>query len=350
MHEKCRSVSVIVATYNRGATLADTIESVLKSDYPRFELVVVDQTAHYPAAVERRLRALQERHDYRHLQLPAANLPLARNVGLRRTTGEVVLFCDDDVLVEPDFAARHARRYDDPAVGAVAGRVITQGYEPDAERAAGAVVGRLGAYEPVQGHFYKREADGPVEWGMGCNMSFRRAALEAAGGFDERYEGVALHEDADAFVRVRRQGYRAVFAPDASLVHRKSPSGGCRNQEAFRRRRRSVIRNRALFQSGYRPARDAAGAMGFLSRGLRAGLHAADEYQRAHGELRDTYECLPRALRRLAALPQAVRFFGAYLAGLRARYDGDPRHRSARLAPRAVQSRFRSSHPSVTTA
>ena len=81
MHEKCRSVSVIVATYNRGATLADTIESVLKSDYPRFELVVVDQTAHYPAAVERRLRALQERHGYRHLQLPAANLPLARNVG-----------------------------------------------------------------------------------------------------------------------------------------------------------------------------------------------------------------------------------------------------------------------------
>ena len=45
MHEKSRSVSVIVATYNRGATLADTIESVLKSDYPRFELVVVDQTA-----------------------------------------------------------------------------------------------------------------------------------------------------------------------------------------------------------------------------------------------------------------------------------------------------------------
>jgi glycosyltransferase involved in cell wall biosynthesis len=121
----------------------------------------------------------------------AAGPAAARNDGWRAATTEWVAFLDDDVVPDPDWTAR---LLDDlaaagPEVGGVQGRLrvpLPPGRRPtDWQRVTAAL------------------ADG--QW-LTADMAYRRAALEQAGGFDERLPR-AFREDADLAYRVRRAGW-----------------------------------------------------------------------------------------------------------------------------------------------
>jgi GT2 family glycosyltransferase len=235
--------TVVVASYNRGEYLVKTLEGLLATDDAAFEIVVVDQTREYSPKVRARLDAICRRPRCRYLFLPVPNLPLARNLGLRAARGEIVIFCDDDVMVRPDYVAQHVECYRDPEVGAVAGRIVSAMdqhlFHPS---------GMVGRVKP-DGAFianFDRELGVDVDFGMGCNMSFRRAVLLSIGGFDERYEGNFYREEGDAFARVKRLGYRVLFEPATVVRHLVSPQGGCR-KESLVPRLRSTYRNETLF-------------------------------------------------------------------------------------------------------
>ena len=246
-----RAASVVIPTYNREQQLVETIEYVLATPYPDFEVIVVDQTDEHTPEVAAALEEFQHDDRLTYIQLPIANLPLARNVGLNEAQGDVIIYVDDDVELDPDFVAAHVKRYADASVGAVAGRIITPNVGPD-ENSSGALAGRprpgrLRVDGNHESHFNQTAYTGDVEWGQGCNMSFRRTALVESGAFDERFTGNAFHEEVDAFVRVRDQGYRAVFEPEARLVHLKEATGGCRSQQDQVEYLCTVYRNQSLF-------------------------------------------------------------------------------------------------------
>jgi GT2 family glycosyltransferase len=62
-----------------------------------------------------------------------------------------------------------------------------------------------------------------VDHGIGANMSFRRSVIARLGGFRDDYPGTAMREDTDMFVRIKRIGGVAVFAPDAVVDHLPAP-------------------------------------------------------------------------------------------------------------------------------
>lgn len=239
-------VSVVIATFGREQPLCDTIAAMLAQAYDDFELIVVDQTATHDTATTEFLAAHRER--IRYIQEPRPSVTRARNIGLEAARGDVVLFVDDDVVPDDgDLIARHAERYADAAVGCVAGRV-RESTPPNGPAGVAKVTlfGRIVVN-------YSGEHAAEVQMAKGANMSCRRDAIASVGGFDTRYGGTAVLEEADACYRLRAAGWKVIYEPRASLRHLLSPHGGCRAATLIDGRY-WLFHNSALFYRKLKPA------------------------------------------------------------------------------------------------
>ena len=226
-------ISVVVPTYGREEPLCDSLRDILAQDYPSFEVIVVDQTAHHQPETMAYLTELVNDGLIQWHRLPWASLPGARNYAIRRATGDVLLFLDDDVLLPAGFLEAHARNYRDrPEVGAVAGRVFDRMKLADAQ--PGLTIEDLPpqAMDPGIAWYYidlvHTVKAQQVLTARGCNMSFRRELLERHGlRFDERFRGSAVREESDFCLHIRGTGYIVWYDPEAHLVHLGEETGGC---------------------------------------------------------------------------------------------------------------------------
>jgi GT2 family glycosyltransferase len=226
-------ISIILPTYRREEILRDTIASILQQDYPHYEILVIDQTPTHTPAIQTYLDALVAQQKIRLFRVNWASLPAARNYGVRRAQGAIVLFLDDDVQLPEGFLAAHIRNYQQyPEVGAVAGRVF------DRMKLADAIAGLqivdlppeamdpgIAWYHVDLVHTIKPQQ---VITARGCNMSFRRDLFEQHNlWFDERFRGSAVREESDFCLRMRRTGFKIWYDPAAHLIHLGEETGGC---------------------------------------------------------------------------------------------------------------------------
>ncbi len=226
-------ISVIIPTYKREKLLCDSILDVLKQDYPQFEVLVVDQTETHEPETQAFLTEMSAAGKIKLLRLDWASLPGARNYAVRRSQGEIILFIDDDVKLNPEFLTAHAQNYlQNPEIGAVAGRVFDR-----------MKLGDSGGKLEIE--YLPPEAMDPgIAWyhidlvhttkpqqvltARGCNMSFRSEIFTKYGlKFDERFRGSAVREESDFCLRIRKTGYKIWYDPEAYLVHLGEESGGC---------------------------------------------------------------------------------------------------------------------------
>lgn len=227
------SISVIIPTYNREDALRDSIADVLKQDYPNFEAIVVDQTATHKPEIQAYLEEMSHAGKIRWLRVDWASLPGARNYAVRRASGEIILFIDDDVQLPEGFLAAHARNYQEKSdVGAVAGRVFDRMKLTDS--GGGLTIEELPpeAMDPGIAWYYidlvHTVKPQQVLSARGCNMSFRRELFSKYGlKFDERFRGSAVREESDFCLRLRESGYKIWYDPEAHLVHLGEETGGC---------------------------------------------------------------------------------------------------------------------------
>jgi GT2 family glycosyltransferase len=208
-------VAVILATRDRPDLLEGAVEAIRAVLRPQDELLVVDSASTSPET-----GLLCDRLGVWALRVEEPGTSLARNAGLTAVTTALVAFTDDDCLPQAGWTAALAAAFDDPAVGLVTGRVV-----PDRQVAA-----------PVslEESTVRRSFVAPV--GHGANCCFRREALLAVGGFDERLgpgtQGLAA-EDVDAFRRVLAAGWHGCYEPDAIVVHRQWRTRGASVRRSF---------------------------------------------------------------------------------------------------------------------
>jgi GT2 family glycosyltransferase len=196
------------------------------------------------------LEQLAEAKKIRWFCVDWASLPGARNYAVRRASGEIVVFIDDDVKMPTGYLKAHAQNYQErPDVGAVAGRVfdrmkLSEKGDWNLETEEGALCQAPPNSRSEIEDLPPEAMDPGIAWyhidlvstvkpqrvisARGCNMSYRREIFTKHGvWFDERFRGSAVREESDFCLRLRRTGYQIWYDPEAYLVHLGEETGGC---------------------------------------------------------------------------------------------------------------------------
>ena len=236
---KSPKISVIIPTYGREKILIESVKDILKQEYSDFEVLIIDQTQNHEPETENFLADLANAEKINWYKVNWASLPGARNYAVRRSKGDIVLFIDDDVKLEPTYLQAHSKNYqENKEIGAVAGRVFdrmkladfatanadnspyTIDYLPEAAKDPG-----IAWYYIDLVHTTKPQQ---VISARGCNMSFRKEIFTKYNiWFDERFRGSAVREESDFCLRLRKTNYKIWYDPEANLVHLGEETGGC---------------------------------------------------------------------------------------------------------------------------
>jgi O-antigen biosynthesis protein len=216
--EEAPRVSVVVCTYNGGTTLDQCIRSLLALDYPDYEVIVVDD-----GSMDDTREILSRFPSARAVHQPNRGLSVARNVGLREATGAIVAYTDSDCFADPDWLTHLVHQLKRSGAAAVGGPNLT----PDDGALAACVAAAPG--QPT----HVLEGDETAEHIPGCNMAFRREALEAINGFDPQYRKAG--DDVDVCWRLQHAGFLITFAPGAFVWHhrRQNPRAYLRQQAGY---------------------------------------------------------------------------------------------------------------------
>jgi GT2 family glycosyltransferase len=193
-------------------------------------MIIIDDGNLDPVA----LLALIEKHHIacQYLKKETPGLTASRNFGVRHARGDIILFLDDDVLLDPGYIAAIMEIYaDDKAqeIGGVTGalQVTTSKstllflsiFGLDGARPGVILPSGIGVL--VREGWFDRPI--PVQWLSGSNMSYRRQVFDQF-QFDQRLGAYGWGEDKDFSFRVA-QVYRLMAIPNAKLIHLKEPSG-----------------------------------------------------------------------------------------------------------------------------
>lgn len=217
-------VSVVLLNY-RAEDEVDTracIESLLASDYPALDVVLVDNAA--PADVTARLEA-----DFPRVRVLRAGANLGftggNNLGiadaLERGSAYVFLL-NNDTVVEPGCVGHLVRTAESgERVGCVGGKILYHD-APDRIWFGGGElsVARGVGFHLREGEIDDRDSEAPAEVSFltGCCMLLPADVLRRVGGFEEDF--FAYVEDVDLSLRLRRAGFRLLYQPAARLYHR----------------------------------------------------------------------------------------------------------------------------------
>lgn len=216
-------ISAVVCTYNRCASLCETLNSLAAQRLPgeaTLEIVVVDNNS---ADGTKAVVAEAARHSawsVRYVFEPRQGLSYARNAGIRNAGGMLLAFIDDDVKVEPEWAAALLACFSETGCDAVAGKVNMWWTCPRPHWLADELHGPLISQDlgPQRRPWAERG-----RWMLGANMAFRRGVFERIGGFREELgrKGDALigGEDREMSERLLAAGGALYYEPQAVAWH-----------------------------------------------------------------------------------------------------------------------------------
>jgi peptidoglycan-N-acetylglucosamine deacetylase len=198
-------VTVLVPAYNEEAAIVQTVSSALACDYPKLEVLVVDDgSTDHSAELVRTNFGTDPR--VRLISQPNRGKPTALNHGLAEASGEVTISIDGDTIVDPEAIPRLVRHFADPKVGAVAGnvKVINRNRW----------LTRWQALEYITSQNLEKRAFDllnciPVV--PGAVGAWRTSLLRANHGFS----GDTVAEDTDLTLTIRRDGWKILYDEDA---------------------------------------------------------------------------------------------------------------------------------------
>lgn len=200
-------LTVIVPVFNEATVIQNALRSLLRLDYPSYDIIVVDDgSTDDTRALASRLEGSHGHVTLRVVTKANGGKASALNAGIALARTPFVVCMDGDSRLTPD-ALRHAmRHFADPRIAAVAGNVKVVNRNN--------VWTRLQALEYIEGLNMPRRAQGflrVVNIVPGPIGVFRRDVLRSVGG----YETDTFAEDADVTLKIVTAGWHIAYEPRA---------------------------------------------------------------------------------------------------------------------------------------
>jgi GT2 family glycosyltransferase len=200
-------VSVVVASYNGGRTLDETLQSLAKLTYPDYEVIVIDDGSTDNTS------NIVANHDVRCIRTENGGLSRARNLGIEAATGEIVAFIDSDAYADPDWLYHMVTSLREQEAAAVGG--------PNLAPPQDGFVADCVDFAPGNPTHVLID-DERAEHVPGCNMAFRKEALARIGGFDHTHR--AAGDDVDVCWKLLVRDETIAFSPAAVVWHHRRPT------------------------------------------------------------------------------------------------------------------------------
>lgn len=213
-------ISIIIPTINRYEDLQNTLNDLSKQSIQEFEIIIIDQTDK-----DKSKKIAGDKITHLHKNYKSASK--ARNEGLLIAKSSIILFLDDDVIIENrDFLKNHLKNYNN---------------EPNLSGVFGCV---LGLDKKIVSHLPKKVHNKHLGWmyfpknydkqfkignGISCNLSVQKKYALEIGGMDENFFKGAHREESDFCFRLSKKFGKLNYDPSTCLIHIGNPSGGIRS-------------------------------------------------------------------------------------------------------------------------
>ncbi|MFC1850536.1 glycosyltransferase family 2 protein [candidate division CSSED10-310 bacterium] len=201
------SVSVVIPVKDSGRTLAACLQSIRESTPPPVEIIMVDD-----GSTDDSLQIAQAYPLVRiiHTARQSRGVARARNLGAQAARGEVILFIDSDIVVQPDAFTVIKEKFDDPAIQAIVGLL-----SPETEYR-----NFSSDYKNLWIHYTYLIQPHTTSLFYTSIAAIRRSLFLECGGFDEFYRRPGL-EDTDFGNKLYKLGYAVHLTPELQVRHLK---------------------------------------------------------------------------------------------------------------------------------
>ena len=199
--------SVVIPAYNAAGTIVQAVRSALEQSVPPDEVVVAcdgctDETARLARDAGAQV-----------VEIPKANGSVARNAGVRETSGELLFFLDADDWWSTEKVATHLQIWKDESPSFVIDR--STAVRPDGSEAGW--MGGLARSGSAEWHEFLDYRS----WASGSSFSVRRATYDVVGGFRE---DLNKFQDVDFWVRCAHECGAATTIAQSLTYYRLSES------------------------------------------------------------------------------------------------------------------------------
>jgi len=208
-------VSVVIPTYQRRALLARALGALARQEMSAGQYEVIVSVDGSDDGTREMLAAFEAPYSLIWYWHPNVGRAIARNLGIARARGELIVLLDDDMEPTPVFLQAHAAEHRTGARRAVVGAapVVTDGTPTAAAEYMAARFNRHLAHLAAPGYRFR------LRDFYGGNFSIPRLLLLEVGGFDEAFT-IYGHEDVELAWRLSTGGIELGFSA-AAIAHQR---------------------------------------------------------------------------------------------------------------------------------
>jgi len=217
-------VIVVIVNWNRYEDTCACIESLIKQEAVKTDLIVVDNgsTDHSETLLRNKYPQVEIIRSEENLGF-AGGFNLGIRFALTRDT-EYILIVNNDTIAESDMIRQLLHEMDHKEIGVI-GPLILYHSNPQKIWSSGGYI-NPSVLMPIDSHHRKEILDEPTyrTFLSGCCLLLKKSLIESVGLFDERF--FLYFEDLDYCLRIMRSGWRMKVVPSAKLLHKVSASSG----------------------------------------------------------------------------------------------------------------------------